>query len=78
MARRAGDTRPPVVGQWPGLAPDALHQGPDVRHTSDFREVLAEVVSDHLGNTRLDTVVPGYTPRPLGLIGRGQRRRTKL
>jgi hypothetical protein len=32
------------------------------------RGQMAEVVRDHLGNDRLDLVLPGHEPRPVGLI----------
>jgi uncharacterized protein (DUF1501 family) len=57
-----------VYGRWPGLATDALDRG-DVQVTTDFRDVLAEVVQRRLGNDRLDAVFPGYVPRFLGLAG---------
>src|SRR5262249_6813341 len=50
-ARAAGDSSArKVLGKWPGLAPDQLHQGRDLLHTTDFRNVLGEVVGTFLGN----------------------------
>jgi uncharacterized protein (DUF1501 family) len=57
-----------LVGQWPGLEPEQLHEGRDLMHTTDFRDVLAEVTRVHLGNRQLDVVLPGYEPRPVGLV----------
>jgi uncharacterized protein (DUF1501 family) len=37
-----------VLGQWPGLAPAALHQGRDLAATSDLRSVIKTVLRDHL------------------------------
>ena len=34
-----------VYGEWPGLNEDALHEGRDVAVTTDFRDVLAEVIT---------------------------------
>ena len=66
---RAGGQQPrPVLGRWPGLGPDALHDGRDLAHTTDFRDVIAEAVDHHLGNPALRTVLPGYAPRPTGLL----------
>jgi uncharacterized protein (DUF1501 family) len=57
-----------VVTDWPGLAPDQLHQGRDLRHTTDFRDVLAELVGVHLGNPNLGAILPDHQVRPVGLI----------
>jgi uncharacterized protein (DUF1501 family) len=37
-----------VLGQWPGLAPAALHQGRDLAATTDLRAVIKSVLRDHL------------------------------
>lgn len=57
-----------VIGTWPGLAPDQLHEGRDLLHTTDFRDVLAELVRVHLGNSSLEAVLPQHTFKPVGLI----------
>jgi uncharacterized protein (DUF1501 family) len=57
-----------VVTRWPGLAPDQLHQGRDLLHTTDFRDVLAELVRVHLGNPNLEAVLPDRTFERVGLI----------
>lgn len=57
-----------VLGKWPGLAPDQLHQKRDLLHTTDFRDVLAECVTAHLGNTNLSTIFPAHTITPVGAI----------
>lgn len=59
----------PVVADWPGLAPDQLRDGRDLAHTVDFRDVLAELVRGHLGNSNLGRILPDHRPRPVGLIG---------
>lgn len=53
-----------VYGQWPGLAEDELHEGRDLAVTTDFREVIAGVLAQHLklGPRQLATVFPG-SPR---------------
>ncbi len=66
-AARAGQPRK-VVTRWPGLAPDQLHEGRDLLHTTDFRDVLSELVRVHLGNPHLETVLPGHQFKPVGLI----------
>ncbi|MEO7932523.1 MAG: DUF1501 domain-containing protein [Chthoniobacterales bacterium] len=67
LSNRAGKSSP-VLSQWPGLAKDQLHQGRDLLHTTDFRDVLGEVVTAHLGNARLKTVLPGHEFKPVGLV----------
>lgn len=57
-----------VVTKWPGLAPDQLHEGRDLLHTTDFRDVLSELVKVHLGNGSLEKVLPGHEFRSVGLI----------
>ncbi len=57
-----------VVTAWPGLAPDQLHEGRDLLHTTDFRDCLAEVVRVHLGNPNLEAVLPAHPFRPVNLI----------
>jgi uncharacterized protein (DUF1501 family) len=60
-----GGVRPGVHGGWPGLA-DAQLDGGDLRVTSDYRQVLAEVLSRRLGATsgHLASVFPRYTTSP--------------
>ncbi|MCP3902128.1 MAG: DUF1501 domain-containing protein [Planctomycetes bacterium] len=66
-AASAGNERK-VVTDWPGLAPDQLHEGRDLLHTTDFRDVLAELVRVHLGNANLEKVLPNHEVKPVGLI----------
>ncbi len=49
-----------VYGEWPGLNPGQLYEGRDLALTTDFRRVLGEAVSRHLGNRDLATVFPGF------------------
>ena len=57
-----------VYGKWPGLEREQLYEGRDLALTTDFRDVLGELVSRHLGNPSLQTVFPGYNPKVLGLV----------
>jgi uncharacterized protein (DUF1501 family) len=57
-----------VYGKWPGLEKEQLYEGRDLALTTDFRDVLGEMVGTHLGNPTLDGVFPGYRPKPLGLV----------
>lgn len=68
-AKKVADpSRGPVMGVWPGLAPGQLHQKRDLKHTTDFRDVLAEVVTSHLGNANLPKVLPGHNFSSVGLL----------
>jgi uncharacterized protein (DUF1501 family) len=49
-----------VYGQWPGLENEQLYEGRDLALTTDFRDVLGEIVYKHLGNQDLHAVFPGY------------------
>lgn len=58
-----------VLGQWPGLAPGQLYEQRDLAVTTDFRDVLGEVVSKHLGNSNLADVFPSYAASPAKFRG---------
>ncbi len=68
-AESAGAARK-VAGMWPGLAPDQLHEGRDLLHTTDFRDVIGELVTAHLGNPNIQAVLPSHEFRPAGLVVR--------
>ncbi|MDR3749332.1 MAG: DUF1501 domain-containing protein [Acidobacteriota bacterium] len=53
-----------VYGRWPGLEPSQLNEGRDLALTTDFRRVLGEAVSRHLGNDHLNSVFPGFDNSP--------------
>jgi len=53
-----------VYGKWPGLDQSQLYEGRDLAVTTDFRRVLGEAVSVHLGNKDLTNVFPGYDSQP--------------
>ena len=57
-----------VYGKWPGLEHEQLYEGRDLALTSDFRDVLGELVARHMGNPTLTGVFPGYQPKFLGLV----------
>jgi uncharacterized protein (DUF1501 family) len=57
-----------VYGKWPGLEPEQLFEGRDLAVTTDYRDVLAELVRGHLGQNP-DHVFPGHKAGPpLGLL----------
>jgi uncharacterized protein (DUF1501 family) len=49
-----------VYGRWPGLEQSQLYEGRDLALTTDFRQVIGEAVSRHMGNQNLAAVFPGY------------------
>ena len=49
-----------VHGRWPGLAPDRLYEGRDLAITTDFRDLLGEVLVRHMGASDLGKVFPRY------------------
>lgn len=51
-----------VYADWPTLAANKLEDGGDLRVTTDYRDILAEVVVRRLKNPKLAEVFPGYTP----------------
>jgi uncharacterized protein (DUF1501 family) len=58
-----------IYGPWPGLEREQLYEGRDLPVTTDFRQVLGELVGGRLGQTNLDAVFPGYKMAPpLGVL----------
>ena len=59
-----------VYGDWPGLGKEQLYEGRDLNLTTDFRDVLSEVVTKHIGTRDLSRVFPNYQAgKQRGLIG---------
>ncbi len=59
-----------IHGRWPGLAPDALYDHADLAVTTDYRQVLCEVLRGPLGNPNTAQVFPGFQEgKALGLFG---------
>ena len=50
-----------VHGHWPGLRSDRLYEGRDLAVTTDFRDLLSEVLTRHLGIGDLGAVFPGFS-----------------
>jgi len=57
-----------VLTDWPGLAPHQLHEARDLKVTTDYRDILAEILALRLGATNLDAVFPGFTPSFKGVV----------
>ncbi len=53
-----------VHGRWPGLSAGALYEGRDLALTTDYRDLLGEVLARHMGASDLAKVFPGHAPGP--------------
>jgi uncharacterized protein (DUF1501 family) len=53
-----------IHGRWPGLAHEQLNEGRDLALTTDYRQVLGELVTRTLGANNLDLVFPGAKLTP--------------
>jgi len=51
-----------VYGAWPGLHNDQLYDHADLAITTDYRQVLSEMLVHRLGNGDVASVFPGYAP----------------
>jgi uncharacterized protein (DUF1501 family) len=49
-----------VYGKWPGLDDHQLNEGRDLALTTDFRTVVAEILTKHLGVRDMGPVFPGF------------------
>ncbi|HEU5352142.1 MAG TPA: DUF1501 domain-containing protein [Terracidiphilus sp.] len=57
-----------VYGRWPGLDNDQLNQGRDLALTTDYRQVLAEIVENSLGANDLNLIFPGAELAPKSFL----------
>jgi len=58
-----------VYGKWPGLEDHQLNEGRDLAITTDYRQVLGEVVSKTIGATNLEVTFPGARLNPKQFLG---------
>ena len=58
-----------VFGNWPGLHNDQLYDHADLAVTTDYRQVLSELMTTRLGNSNIEAVFPGFSGNynPLGI-----------
>jgi uncharacterized protein (DUF1501 family) len=69
LALGAGVRGGRVVGAWPGLGDRDLWQGRDLPVTTDFRDVMAEALAQHLGFRPPAGFFEGYEPKKaVGLL----------
>lgn len=59
-----------VFGNWPGLNNDQLYDHADLAVTTDYRQVMSEMLSKRLGNSAIESVFPGFSGSysPLGIF----------
>lgn len=57
-------------GAWPGLAEENLYQGRYLATTVDYRDILGDILFDHLGHNPADvgTLLPGHSYNSLNLF----------
>ena len=60
---------PMVTARWAGLAPEVLYRGEDLPTTTDYRDVLIEVLQKRLNNQFTHEVFMGYQPQMLNIFG---------
>jgi len=51
-----------VYGQWPGMADDQLIGPGDLAVTTDYRDVLSEILTKRLNNPAVNEIFPDYQP----------------
>jgi uncharacterized protein (DUF1501 family) len=58
-----------VFGAWPGLHNDQLYDHADLAVTTDYRQVLSELLIKRLGNPNIENIFPGFSGKynPLGI-----------
>jgi uncharacterized protein (DUF1501 family) len=58
-----------VYGKWPGLDDHQLNEGRDLALTTDFRSVIGEILTRHIGVKDLAPVFPGFDNNPRKFAG---------
>lgn len=64
----SGAAVPGVHADWPGLEPDQLADGEDLAITRDYRDTLAEILVNRLGNPDLYAVFPNHDATFHGVV----------
>ena len=67
MALGGGLNGGQVYARWPGLHDEQLVGPGDLAVTTDYRDVLGEIIQKRLNNPLLPAIFPGYTVNSLGL-----------
>jgi uncharacterized protein (DUF1501 family) len=53
-----------VYTRWPGMSEEQLYEGRDLAVTTDYRSVLSEILTKHVGNPDVGKVFPGFDASP--------------
>jgi len=56
-----------VYADWPGLQPEQLTGPGDLTITTDYRDILSELIRKRLNNNQLTDIFPGYDVNEIGL-----------
>lgn len=56
-----------IHGHWPGLSDSNLDGGRFLAHSLDFRDVMGDVLTSHLGATDLSGILPNHNYQPVGI-----------
>lgn len=57
-----------IHGHWPGIHNNSLFGPGDLAVTTDYRNVLAEILKVTIGNDNVNKVFPGLTYSPIGVM----------
>ncbi len=64
-----GSVNKGLYGSWPGLSTANLYDNADLAITTDYRTVLAEILTKRAGNPNINAIFPGYVPAAqLGIV----------
>ena len=56
-----------VYGKWPGLEDHQLEDPGDLKVTTDYRDVLSEILTKRLRNEKFGAVFADYKPMSVGI-----------
>lgn len=68
LVMSGGLSRGGVIANWPGLTHEAMDRGEDLAVTTDYRNVLAELITLRLGNAAIGDIFPNHTAQPVGVF----------
>lgn len=63
----SGNVNSGIYTDWPSLAPEALDDG-DLKITTDYRDVLSEILVQRMNSSALNQIFPNYTVNTHGIL----------
>lgn len=57
-----------VYGDWPGLDAESLHLGRYLKDTMSYKDIVGEVLQNHIGGTDVASVFPEHNYQPLNIL----------